>query len=187
MSLEEVNFAFSGIKQGKQVLGNDNPPTGRKRAPVLFLMALTAYVVAALWNAALIGYTGDKVFPLTVGIATLIGCIFLLMRMRTATETDAIFADNEQGGEDAEAPHKLWPTLGWFAFLLGLSAMLGFILALGIFLVSFFRLRAGMTWGKTLLLAAGGIALICTLGGVLGRDFPAGLLQEFLVLPWPFT
>lgn len=176
-----------GIRQGKHVLGNDQPPTGRKRAPVIFLLAVTGYMVVALWDAAGIGYTGDKVFPLAVGTVTLIGCIFLLLRMRTAPETDAIFADNEQGGEDAEAPHGLWWTLGWFAFLLALSALLGFILALGIFLVAFFRLRAGLGWARTLVFSAAGIALICILGGVLGRDFPPGLLQSFVDLPWPLT
>jgi hypothetical protein len=176
-----------GIRQGKHVLGNSAPPTGAKRAPVLFMLAITAYLAIAVWDAFNIRYTGDKVFPLTVGIATLIGCAFLLLRMRSAPEGDAIFADNEQGGEDAEAPHGLWSTLAWFAALLALSALLGFIFALAIFLVAFFRIRARVSWGRTLGLSAAGIALICALAGTLGRDFPAGLLQEYVTLPWPFT
>ncbi|MBF9060438.1 tricarboxylate transporter [Rhodobacterales bacterium HKCCSP123] len=176
-----------GVKQGKQVLGNETPPTGTKRAPVVFMLAITAYVVATVWNASTIDYTGDKVFPLTIGIATLIGCAVLLMRMRAAPEGDALFADNEQGGEDAEAPHGLWSTLGWFAALLALSALFGFVIALAIFLVAFFRLRAQVSWARTLVLSAAGIALICVLAGTLGRDFPPGLLQEFVRLPWPLT
>jgi len=176
-----------GIKQGKQVLGNDTPPTGAKRAPVIFMLAITGYVVATVWNASTISYTGDKVFPLTVGIATLIGCVVLLMRMRVAPEGNALFADNEQGGEDADAPHGLWSTLGWFAALLALSALFGFVIALTIFLVAFFRLRAQVSWARTLILSASGIALICVLAGTLGRDFPPGLLQEFVDLPWPLT
>jgi len=176
-----------GIKQGKQVLGNEAPPTGSKRAPVIFMLAITGYVVATVWNASTISYTGDKVFPLTVGIATLIGCVVLLMRMRVAPEGNALFADNEQGGEDADAPHGLWSTLGWFAALLALSALFGFVIALTIFLVAFFRLRAQVSWARTLILSASGIALICVLAGTLGRDFPPGLLQEFVDLPWPLT
>ncbi len=176
-----------GIKQGKQVLGNEAPPTGTKRAPVIFMLAITAYVVATVWNAWTISYTGDKVFPLTVGIATLIGCVVLLMRMRVAPEGNALFADNEQGGEDAEAPHGLWSTLGWFAALLAMSALFGFVIALTIFLVAFFRMRAQVSWARTLLYSAAGIALICVLAGTLGRDFPPGLLQEFVDLPWPLT
>jgi TctA family transporter len=176
-----------GVKQGKQVLGNDTPPTGTKRAPVIFMLAITAYVVATVWNASTISYTGDKVFPLTVGIATLIGCTVLLLRMRVAPEGNALFADNEQGGEDADAPHGLWSTLGWFAALLAMSALFGFVIALTIFLVAFFRLRAQVSWARTLILSAAGITLICVLAGTLGRDFPPGLLQEFVDLPWPLT
>lgn len=176
-----------GVKQGKQVLGNDSPPTGAKRAPVIFMLAITAYVAVTVWDASTIRYTGDKVFPMIIGIATLIGCVLLLLRMRRAPEGDAIFADNEQGGEDGKAPHGLWSTLGWFAGLLVLSSLLGFVIALTIFLVAFFRLRAQISWVRTLVLSAAGIALICVLAGTLGRDFPPGLLQEYLDLPWPLT
>jgi hypothetical protein len=176
-----------GVKQGKQVLGSDTPPTGAKRAPVIFMLAITAYVAVTVWDAAGIRNMGDKIFPLTVGIATLIGCALLLIRMRRAPEGDAIFADNEQGGEDAEAAHGLWSTLGWFAALLALSALFGFVIALTIFLVAFFRMRAQVSWARTLLYSAAGIALICVLAGTLGRDFPPGLLQEFVDLPWPLT
>ena len=176
-----------GVKQGKHVLGNDTPPTGAKRAPVIFMLAITAYVAVAVWDASTISYTGDKVFPLTVGIGTLIGCSVLLLRMRSAPEGNALFADNEKGGEDAQAPHGLWATLGWFAALLAMSALVGFIIALAVFLVSFFRLRAQVSWARTLLLSAAAIALICVLAGTLGRDFPPGLLQEFFDLPWPLT
>ena len=69
----------------------------------------------------------------------------------------------------------------------GLSALFGFVIALTIFLVAFFRLRAQVSWARTLILSASGIALICVLAGTLGRDFPPGLLQEFVDLPWPLT
>ena len=111
--------------------------------------------------------------------------VLLLVRMIRAPETDVIFADREAAGEDAEAPHGLWKTLSWFAVLLVLSSLLGFILALAIFLVTFIRVRAGKSWDKALLFTAGGLALMCFMAGVLNRDFPPGLLQIFVELPWP--
>lgn len=176
-----------GIRQGKHILGAENPPTGSKRAPLIFLLCITGYVAYAWVDALQIRMVSDKIFPATVGAVTLIGCLALLIRMMLVPETDAIFADHEQGGEDAEAPHGLWATLGWFAFLLVLSSLLGFILALGIFLVTFLRVRAGVRWLQTLLLSGFGIGFMCFLAGILGRDFPPGLLQEFFDLPWPFT
>lgn len=177
-----------GIRQGKQILGGQAaPPTGAKRAPLIFLLAVTAYVAIAVYDASTIATLRDKIFPVTIGIVTLIACAALLVRMMKVPEGDAIFADLESGGDDARAPHGLWSTLGWFAFLLVLSALLGFVLALSVFLVAFLRIRAGVGWPRAVILSAIGIAVLCFLGGILGRDFPPGLLQEFIDLPWPLT
>ncbi|MEQ8366284.1 MAG: tripartite tricarboxylate transporter permease [Roseicyclus sp.] len=176
-----------GVRQGKNILGNESPPTGGKRAPFVFLGLVTLYLCVAVYDASTIRYTGDKIFPLTIGIVTLIGCFTLLMRMIMVPESHPIFADNESGGEDAEAPHGLWTTLAWFAFLLVLSSLFGFVIAITVFFAAFLRIRAQISWVRTLVLTAGALALILVLAGSLGRDFPPGLLQEFVNLPWPFT
>ena len=75
----------------------------------------------------------------------------------------------------------------WFAALLVATALVGFILALAGFLLAFFRRRAGLGWGRSLLLSGIGILFMCFMAWLLNRDFPPGLLQEFFVLPWPFT
>ena len=176
-----------GIRQGKQILGSDNPPTGTKRAPLIFLICVTAYLLIAWIDAFQISLVSDKVFPLTVGTVTLIGCFVLLIKMMLAPEGHALFADQEQGDEDGAAPYGLWPTLAWFAVLLALSALFGFIIALTVFFLAFLRMRAGISWTQTLILSATAIGLICFLAGTLNRDFPPGLLQDFVDLPWPLT
>ena len=176
-----------GIRQGRHILGSENPPTGTKRAPLVFLFCVTGYLMVAWVDALMISRLGDKIFPVTVGAVTLVCCLALLIRMMRAPEGDPVFADQEQGGEDGAAPHGLWATLSWFAYLLVLSSLIGFILALGIFFVTFLRLRAGLSWLQTVLLTAAAVIFICFLGGILGRDFPPGLLQELVRLPWPLT
>jgi len=176
-----------GIRQGKHILGSEHPPTGEKHAPMIFLICITAYLLVAWTDAMSISRMGDKIFPVTIGAVTLIGSFALLIRMMLAPAGDPIFADLEQGDEDGNAPHGLWTTLAWFAFLLVLSSLLGFILALGIFFLAFLRMRAGVSWLRTVSLSAAGIGFICFLAGTLGRDFPPGLLQEFVKLPWPLT
>ena len=101
---------------------------------------------------------GDKVFPVTVGMVTLVGCFVLLIRMMQTPEGDPIF-DLEQDGEDSGAPHGLSTTLAWFAFLLALSSLLGFVLALAIFFVAFLRTRAAVSWTRTLVLSISAIVL----------------------------
>ncbi|MGI9418853.1 MAG: tripartite tricarboxylate transporter permease [Geminicoccaceae bacterium] len=176
-----------GIRQGKHILGSDKPPTGTKRAPLIFLICITAYLLVAWFDAMSIDLMSDKIFPVTVGSVTLIGCLVLLIRMMLAPEGDPIFADQEQGDEDGSAPHGLWPTLAWFGFLLVLSSLFGFVIALTVFFLAFLRVRARISWLRTVILSAAAVGLICFLAGTLNRDFPPGLLQEFFNLPWPFT
>ncbi len=174
-----------GIRQGKKILPEGEVPAGRKRAPLIFLLVVTAYLMFAWVNAMMIDLMSDKIFPVTISSITLVCCLLLLIRMMRAPETDAIFTDRAAGGDDAEAAHGLWGTLSWFAGLLLLSSLLGFILALAIFFVAFFRVRAGLGWARVLMLSAAGIGFISAMAGWLHRDFPPGLLQEFVRLPWP--
>lgn len=176
-----------GIRQSKNIRENIVTHTGTKRAPMLFLGAITLYVAITTIDAAGVSRFGDKVFPLTIGIVTLLGCLALMARMILRPETDDVFIDMETGGDDGNAPHSLWGTLSWFFGLLALTALFGFIIALAIFLLAFFRVRAQVGWTRTLVLTVAAIVLICVLAGSLGRDFPPGLLQEFVDLPWPLT
>jgi len=176
-----------GIRQGKHILGSDTPPTGGKRAPLIFLSCILAYLMVAWIDALMIGRMGDKIFPVTVGAVTLVCGLALLIKMMMAPEQHALFADMEKGGEDASATHGLWVTLAWFALLLVLSSLLGFILALTIFFIAFLRIRADISWLRTIILSAASLAFICFMAGILNRDFPPGLLQEFVKLPWPLT
>lgn len=154
---------------------------------MIFLMAIMAYLVATYWNASLINerLMGDKIIPMTVSAVALVGCLILLVQMMRRPETDIVFADREMAGEDAEATHGLWSTLAWFAGLLGLTAIFGFIIALGGFLVGFLRYRAGLTWENAAIYAAAGIAFMCFMAWALNRDFPPGMLQSAVDLPWP--
>ncbi len=176
-----------GIRQAKHIMGSDSPPTGGKRAPMIFLLCILGYLLVAWIDALSISRMGDKIFPVTVGAVTLVCGLLLFIRMMRVPETDPLFTDFERGGEDASAPHGLWATLGWFAFLLVLSSLLGFVLALSIFFLTFLRIRAKVSWTKTLVISGTAIGFICFMAGTLGRDFPPGLLQEFVKLPWPLT
>jgi len=174
-----------GIRQAKAIMSEGDVPVGRKRAPLIFLLCVTLYFVISFFDAAAITIQTDRIFPMTISLIAIAACLTLIIRMIRAPETDHVFADREASGEDAEAPHGFWATLAWFAILLVLSSLVGFILALAVFLVMFLKVRAGQSWARTLILSAGGIALMCFMAGVLNRDFPPGLLQVFVELPWP--
>jgi putative tricarboxylic transport membrane protein len=175
------------VRQAQQILPEGDVPTGKKRAPLIFLLLVTLYLAVAWVDAMMIGMLSDKIFPVAVSSISLVCCLLLLIRMMRADENDGIFADREAGREATEAAHGLWGNLAWFAGLLVLSCLLGFILALAIFLVSFMRVRAGLNWAMTLVYAACGLGFMIGLADILNRDFPPGLLQNYVELPWPFV
>jgi len=177
-----------GLRQAKNIMAEGNVQSGTKRAPFIFLAVVTGYIAYAFYDAAAIpSFSRDRTFPMFVAGVCLVGCAILIIRMMLKPETDTIFADREVDGEDAEATHSLWPTLGWFAALLILTSLLGFILALALFLFAFLKIRAGLGTTFAAVYTAVGIAFMCVMAGLLNRDFPPGLLQDYADLPWPLS
>ncbi len=176
-----------GLRQAKTIMAEGNVQSGAKRAPLVFLLVIAGYLAFAFVNANMIPDFNmtDKIIPLVIGGFSLLCCLILLVQMMLRPEGDVIFADKEIAGEDADAPYGLWSTLAWFAGLIAATWFVGFIFALVGFLITFFRVRAGAGWLKTLILTAAGIAFMCLMAGALNRDFPPGLLQEAVDLPWP--
>ena len=177
-----------GLRQAKKIMAEGAVETGAKRAPLIFLLAILGYLGIAFYDAATIPdyAAADRVFPRFVAGVAIVGGLILLARMMLRGEGDAIFADREAGNQDQNV-HGLWSTLAWFAALLIATALVGFILALTVFLALFIRLRAGRSWGFAAAYTAVGIAFMCGMAALLNRDFPPGLLQSYVDLPWPLT
>ncbi|MGC6517314.1 MAG: tripartite tricarboxylate transporter permease [Candidatus Puniceispirillaceae bacterium] len=178
-----------GLRQAKALQAEGDVPSGHKRAPFLFLLCLTGFAIYALYDAASIPNYAfvDAVFPLTIACISVFCGLVLAIQMRLKPETDPLFADREHFDAKEQNSHGLWSTLKWFAGLLLVTSLLGFILALAGFLLLFFRLRAGVSWLVTMILSGAGIGFMCFMAWLLNRDFPPGLLQSYFDLPWPFT
>ncbi|PTX54398.1 TctA family transporter [Litoreibacter ponti] len=173
-----------GLRQAKTIMAEGAVNSGSKRAPLIFLLVVLGYLLVAFTNAAMIPdyASADRVFPRFVSGVAIVACVILLVQMMIRPETHALFADREV---EEDSRHGLWSTLAWFAGLLLLTYLLGFILALALFLFSFIHLRAGRGMGYAALYTAAGLAFMCAMAWLLNRDFPAGLLQGAVDLPWP--
>ena len=184
-----VVSVWLGAKQSAKI--NPDADTGEHRqttrtAPLVFTGLVGAFLAVSFVTALQLTVFIDKVFPAIVAGVTLIGLVLLVVQMVRAPLGSAPVADQEADGEDAQAPRGLWSTLAWFTALLILTVLVGFTLALSAFFVVFLRLRAGCSWLKTGLLTVVGVGTLLTIAYALNREFPAGLLQEFVELPWPF-
>ena len=178
-----------GLRQSKNIMAEGAVVSGRKRAPMMFLMSVLGFIVFALVNVGSIPDYAfvDAVFPLFVASVSFVAGVILLVQMMLKPEGDAVFADRAAEAEEQTMRFKLWPTLGWFAGLLLATSLLGFILALAGFLLLFFHFRAQVSPLRTVILSSAGVVFMCGMAWLLNRDFPPGLLQHYVTLPWPFT
>lgn len=178
-----------GLRQAKSIMAEGAVASGQKRAPFVFLIGLLGFIIYALVDVATIPDYAfvDAVFPLFVASVTLIAALAVLVQMMIKPESHAVFADRAADKEEQEMTHKLWPTLSWFAGLLIATSFLGFIIALTFFLLLFFHFRAKTPPLKTIIFAASGVLFMCFMAWLLNRDFPPGLLQHYVALPWPLT
>ena len=179
-----------GARQGRAIHAEEPdgaPPAAprEKLAPVVFAIAVAAFLALALFDALGVRTLIDKVFPATIAAAGLVVALVLIVAMLRAPAGDQLFSDMEREGEDAGSPHGPLSAFAWFGSLLALTAIFGFVIALTIFFVAFLRVRAGVGWGRTLVMTVAGVGLIVALAGSLNRDFPGGWLQETIELPWP--
>jgi len=86
-----------GLRQAKNILAEGEVPSGGKRAPLMFLLTLLAFILFALYNTATIpDYAAvDRVFPVFVATVSLIGAVVLLIQMMLVPETHTLFADRQ--------------------------------------------------------------------------------------------
>ncbi len=178
---------FFALRQKQAIATEGAMESGSKRAPMIFLLVIMAYLLVAFFDANGISdrQMTDKIIPLLISSISFFACVYLLVTMIRSPEGSEIFADSENASQEDSPPHGLWSTLGWFGALLAGSAVLGFIVALAGFLLAFFRFRAGLEWSRVFILTACGLGLICFLALMLNRDFPPGVVQEYINLPWP--
>lgn len=166
-------------------------PTGGRslseRLPQLvfavIVLVLFGYGAASSYPLSFLG----AVFPLSTSLLMLLFTGFIVWKLVSAAPGHSTHCDQEVAARvgSSHDGSSVWPSVGWFAFLFGMNALIGFILSLAIFITAFLVTRTTMGWTKSLVYTAVCIGFMVTLGHFLTLDFPAGVLQRFVELPWP--
>ncbi len=150
----------------------------------VFVLAVFAY---GLIDSARLSFLGG-VFPTaTAGVDVAFSLLFLVWRIATGPAGHPSHYDQEVAAHVTGAADgtSQWPSIGWFVLLFGLAALIGFILAIAIFIPAFLLSRTQIGVVRTVIYAAACIGFMVFLGHMLTLDFPAGLLQKYVELPWP--
>lgn len=149
----------------------------------VLVLVIFAYGVASSYPLSFLG----AVFPTATSALMLVFTGLIIWPQLRATPGHSSHYDQElaayvKGEHDGKS---VWPSVAWFALLFGLSAAMGFILSLVIFIVSFLVTRTSLGWLRSLLYAAVSIGFMIAIGHYMTLDFPSGLLQRMVELPWP--
>ena len=175
------------------------PSSGQSSAPVtggssvadrmpqlafaVLMFIVFAYGVASSYPLSFLG----AVFPTATSVLMLLFTGFIVWKLWTgepghSTHYDQELAAKVKGEHDGKS---VWPSVAWFAFLFGLTTLVGFILSLAVFITGFLVSRTSLGWVRSLVYAAVCIGFMVTIGHYMTLDFPSGLLQRMVELPWP--
>jgi len=179
-----------GVRNKPQVLSNDKTPdffSADLRPQLMFVGLVTLLFLWGFIDSLQHNLLG-AVFPMSVTVAMLLVMGFVFKGVRAGGRENLSNYDEERPGiEDFTPPDKgIWYFLSWLLGLLGLTALVGFFIALNVFFLAFLRREAEASWKKTIILTLAADGVLMFLSWLMTLDLPWGLLQHMVIdLPWP--
>jgi hypothetical protein len=177
-------------EHGHVVPVQDNAPDVPQFKAHLPQIAFAAAALLAMGIALVDALQHDflgKIFPLSVACVGLVMIAVLLWELWFGKTGHHSHFDTELTGEHAgrAGAHGIWSGLAWLASLVALSSLAGFVLGVALFFMAFMRLRVRAGWVKSLHLTGWAVGGIILTAWALSLNFPPGLLQSLVDLPWP--
>jgi putative tricarboxylic transport membrane protein len=154
---------------------------------LVFAGALFGVVLFALDALRGFSFLG-AVFPITAAVIAGICVAIALVVLAVREGSHPFFFDSELGWRDRTEGYRtdIYHYLAWIAGLLAAVYLFGFVLGIALFFVVFFKVKSDAGWAAIALLTAAPIAVLAAMSHAFTLEFPSGLLQQVLPLPWPF-
>lgn len=182
-----VSSMKSTTSQDVKRLGTLGGVNVRERLPqLIFAIIIFLVFVYAVTDTIKLSFLGG-VFPLWTSIIMVVFSMWLVVTLWVGQPGHSSHYDQEVAAHVSGASDgtTLWPSLRWFIFLFGMTALIGFILSVTIFIMSFLLVRTQLGVFKSLIYTGCCIGFMVFLGHFLVLDFPAGVLQHYVAMPWP--
>jgi TctA family transporter len=174
------------VRGGAAAASAPHPAASRRRPQIMFTAGVVALFAFAVLDNLRHTFLA-AVFPVAVGAASLLAGGYVLWAVAGRRVDHPANQDQEITGAhvgDASVASP-WTSFAWFAALFALAALFGYVLAVAVFFLVFVRKRAGRGWATTVVYTVAMLGCVLALGHALSLDFPRGLLQEYVELPWP--
>jgi putative tricarboxylic transport membrane protein len=173
-----TRFGRTGIDEGGE--------TGRVRdtRPQLLFGAFIAIAFAyGIYDSLQQSYLA-KIFPLGLSISALAGSLVVLALMQWGPTTGSSVFDTE--AETPPGMRSMEYYLAWLLGLMAVSAVTGFLIGLGLFFAVFLHIEARAPLWRNAILTASAMLFLIGMAYIFVLDFPGGLLQDLVEMPWPF-
>lgn len=133
-----------------------------------------------------------KIFPLYISLVMFIlACINLVQEFRTswrqAEHSGAGFVDLEAKWDMAmmEVLKRFCYFMGILLVLYASISLIGYSLSITLFVVLFYRFITNTKWWVAIVAGLAGLGFISLISKILVIDWPSGVLQNWISLPWP--
>ncbi len=176
--------AVFGHQEEDETIKNNRPKD--RKGQVAFAAFVLVVFLYGFYDAFQQSFLGG-VFTGAVGGIMALLTVWMLFKLTLGKLDDPINYDYEVQGSHAgqvgvATPYHYLYWLG--AFLLGIY-LVGFLIALVSFFLAFLRIKAQASWLRTGILTTLATAFLVIMARVMVLDFPRGLLQNLVELPWP--
>ena len=188
--LVSIFSIYSGIKiiNKKDQLANQNSKliNTKTKSQWMFLLILAFIGVYTIFVTDHLQYLG-KVFPISIGIFLSIFCSIIGAQMYFGNSGAKVFHDTENLiGQDPKIRSQ-WLTIFWFISPLFLSVFIGFYISIGLFVFIFLKKIANKSLNFSLLSVLFVWIFLGIVSHFMVMDFPPGILQSYVELPWPLS
>ncbi len=172
----------AGMSEKSQ--GGINAATGR--GPQFIFFGVVCLFTLLVLGDGLRWQLLTGIYPITAGLLTLVFLVPLGIQMLRTKKSGAVFHDTERGEfGDNMVRRSNEHYLLWLGGMLAVSAITGFVIGIASFIYTFMRVKARVPHWACALGAAIFVLLLGTLSHLLSLEYPQGLLQDYVTLPWP--
>ena len=150
----------------------------------IFLFILTFLGIYTILVTDHLQYLG-KIFPISVGIFMITFCFIIGVQMYFGNTGAKVFHDAENLVKGKKEIRNQWLTIFWFISPLFLSIFIGFFVSIGFFVIIFLHKIAKKNKVFSILSGVLVWIFLSLISHFMVMDFPPGILQSYIELPWP--
>ena len=125
-------------------------------------------------------------YPIVAGSLCVAFVSLIALEMVRQCTTATIYFDGDRDTENRAEDHRSSEYyLLWLIGMLGISALVGFVLGSATFIYTFLRLRAHASHLLCVFYMGVFVLLLGTMSHFLVLYYPQGILQDYVTFPWP--